>query len=128
MEPIFSSKVVIISDHNARFEFRNVTANGFEFAGCFENLVVSVGHFQLENSHFHGQAIVNGTVLIIDNSTATLDRVAFISTVETNLQDGVVYSSEYCPTALPDRATGVLSRKSIIFITQTWFERNNMGL
>ena len=102
--------------------------SGFDFVGCFENLVVSVGHFKLENSHFHGQTVVNGTVLIIDESTATLDRVGFISTVGTNLQDGAYYyvnSSEYCPI---DRATGVLSRRNVVVITQSWFEGNNVGL
>ena len=131
VEPIFSSKAVIICDHNARFEFRNiniVTVSGLDFVGCFENLVVSVGHLKLKNSHFHGQAVVNGTVLIIDESTATLDRVAFISTVGTYLQDGAydyVNSSEYCPT---ERATGVLSRRSVIVIAQSWFEGNSVGL
>ena len=55
VESIFSSKAVIICDHNARFKFRNidiVTVSGFDFVGCFENFVVSVGHFQIENSNF----------------------------------------------------------------------------
>ena len=132
VEPIFSSKAVIICDHNARFEFRNiniVTVSGFDFVGCFKNLVVSVGHYKFENSHFCGQTVVNGTVLTIEESTATLDRVAFICTVGTNLQDGIAYyyvnSSEYFPT---DRATGVLSRKSVIVNAQSWFEGNNVGL
>ena len=132
VEPIFSSKAVIICDHNARFEFRNiniVTVSGLDFVGCFENLVVFVGHYKFENSHFYGQTVVNGTVLTIDESTATLDRLAFISTVGTNLQDGVAYyfvnSSEYCPT---DRTTGVLSRRSVVVITQSWFEGNSVGL
>ena len=57
MCPISSSKAVITCGHNARFEFRNVsivTVSGFEFVGCFENNVTSVGRFQLENSGFLG--------------------------------------------------------------------------
>ena len=57
MYPISSSKAVITCGHNARFEFRNVsivTVSGFEFIRCFENNVVSVSHFQLENSGFLG--------------------------------------------------------------------------
>ena len=85
--PSFSSKAVIACSQNTRFEFRNVsiaTVSGLEFVGCFENHVVSVGQFQLINSSFfgNGRAIVNGTVLTIDESTANLDRVVFISTVE----------------------------------------------
>ena len=60
------SKAVITCGDNARFEFRNVgivTVSGLEFVGCFENYVLSVGQFQLENSAFcgNGQAIVNST-------------------------------------------------------------------
>ena len=131
--PIFSSKVVIICDHNARFEFRNisiVTVSGLDFVGCFENYVLSIGHFQIEKSKFHRKAVANGTVLTIDESISTLDRVVFITTVGTNLQDGAAYvnSSEGCPTALTDRAIGVLSRRSVIVVTQSWFEGNNVGL
>ena len=85
--PGSSSKAVISCGHNARFEFKNVstvTVSGLEFVGCFENHMISVSQFQLENSGFFGnsQAIVNGTVLIIEESVASLDRVAFISAVE----------------------------------------------
>ena len=85
--PGSSSKAVITRGHNARFEFRNISTvnvSGIEFVGCFENCVVSVGQFQIENSGFfgNGQAIANGTVLSIEESVASLDRVAFISAVE----------------------------------------------
>ena len=55
-----------------------------EFVECFESHVVSVDHFQLENSGFfcNGWAIVNSSVLIIEDSTASLDRVVFTSAVE----------------------------------------------
>ena len=72
------TKAVIVCNHNARFEFRNasiVTLSGLDFDGCFENGVISVGHFQLKNSKFSGQKIVNGSVLIIDHSAATLDTL-----------------------------------------------------
>ena len=48
-----SSKAMITCGHNARFKFINVSsaiASGLEFVGCFGNYVLSVGHFQLENS------------------------------------------------------------------------------
>ena len=60
--------------------------SGLEFVGCFESHVISVGQFPLENSG-NGQAIVNGTVLNIEESFASLDRVAFISAVK-KLQTG----------------------------------------
>ena len=37
------------------------------------------------------------------------------------------YSSESCPTDLPCRATIISSRRSVIVVTQSWFEGNNMG-
>ena len=63
------SKAVITCGDNARFEFRNVgivTVSGLEFVGCFENYVLSVGQFQLENSAFcgNGWAIVNSTTAL----------------------------------------------------------------
>ena len=39
-------------DINARFEFRNigiVRLSEFRFIGCFENIMVSIGQFQLED-------------------------------------------------------------------------------
>ena len=55
------------------------------------------------------------TVLTIDESTASLNRVAFISTVQVSVQNSTAYLnlSEQCPTdsLLPDRATIMLSQK-----------------
>ena len=139
--PITFEKPVINCGHNRRFEFRNVsivTISGLEFVGCFENYVVSVGHFQLENSVFLGHclALVNGTVMIIEDSTANLDRVtvAFLSAIE-NLQIGTAHeeiAENYCNSATisnidVDRVTGILLRSSNIDIIQSWFEGNNVG-
>ena len=137
--PISSSKALITCGPNARFEFRNVSivnASGFEFDGCFENHVVSVDHFQLENSRFigNGQVIVNGTVLIIENSTANLDSVAFISAVET-LQTRDTPQEQELPLSCTagaietiDAVTGIMLRRSNIQITQSSFEGNRVGL
>ena len=100
--PSFSSKAVIICDHNARFVFGNisiVTVSGLEFVGCLQNHVVSIGQFQLENSSFfgNGQAIVSGTVLTLVESTANLDGVVFISAVESST---IQKLPENCTTAV----------------------------
>ena len=129
--PSFSSKAVIICDHNASFVFGNisiVTVSGLEFVGCLENHVVSIGQFQLENSSFfgNGQAIVSGTVLTIEESTANLDGVVFISAVESNT---IQELPENCTTIFSmDMAIGILLRGSSIRITQSWFEENKVGL
>ena len=118
--PGTSSKAVITCGQNARFEFRNVstvTMSGLEFVGCFENYVISVGQFQLEKSGFigSGQAIVNGTVLIIEESVGSLDRVAFISAVE-KLQTGAApqepKDSYTCMIETMDEVTGILLKCS----------------
>lgn len=76
--------------------------------------------------------LVNGTVFTIDKSNATLDKVAFISTVRVSTQHGAAYVnlSEPCPTnsLLPERAMVILSRKSIMVVIQSWFEGNIVGL
>lgn len=135
VEPILSSRAFIICDNNARFEFKNVsivTLSGLYLIGCFETHVVFIGHFLVKNSRFYGQAVLNGSILTIKESTATLDRVAFISDSTIDSQDNVTfmndYSSESCPTDLPCRATIILSRRSVVVVTQSWFEGNNMGL
>ena len=124
--PSFSLKAVIVCGHNARFEFRNVsivTVSGLEFVGCLENHVISVGQFQLENSSFfgNGQAIVNSTVLTINESAANLDRVAFISVVE--LQENCTATNSPM-----NRMIGISLKRSIIRITQSWFEGNDVVL
>ena len=141
--PATSSKIVITCGHNTRFAFRNVsivTVSGLEFVGCFENHVLSVGHFQLENSGFfgNGQPLVNGTVLSIEESTASLNRVAYVSVIDKPLTIQqvleILYPDSYNCTELAqifstvDRAIGISLTRSSISITQSWFEGNNVGL
>ena len=140
--PASSSKIVIACGHNARFAFRNisiVTVSGLEFVGCFENHVLSVGQFQLENSGFfgNGQPLVNGTVLSIEESTASLNRVAYVSVIDKPLTIQQVleipYHSYKCTElaqifSTMDRAIGISLTRSSISITQSWFEGNNVGL
>ena len=134
---VWPMKAVIICSKNARFEFRNISAvsvSGLELVGCFENRVVSVGLFQLENSKFfgNGQAMVNGRVLIIEKSTASLNGVVFISALE-KLQTSAAPQelSESCPIGIietVDAVIGILLNRSNIRITQSWFEGNKVGL
>ena len=122
--PISSSKAVITCGHN---EFRNasiVTVSGLEFVECFKYHVVSVSHFQLENSGFFGndQAIINGSVLIIEDRTASLDSVVFLSAVEKLQSDAASQQElpESCTVGVietTDVVIGILSRRSSIRIT-----------
>ena len=133
-----SSKTVITCGHNARFEFRNVstvTVSGLEFVGCFENYMISVGQFQLENSGFFGtgQVIGNRTVLSIEESVANLNRFTFVSVVD---KRELSYDDHFnCSVTVLDQKIsavdteiGILSRSSNISITHSRFEGNNVGL
>ena len=128
-----SSKAVIICGYSARLNLGIVIISGLDFVGCFENHIVSVGQFQLENSAFfgNGQATISGTVLTIEESTVSLDRVPFISTVK-KLQTSVasqVPDDCYAGTVeTMDAVIGILLRSSNIRITQSQFEGNNIGL
>ena len=133
VKPLLASRAIIICNHNATFEFRKidvVIVGDLDFVGCFENYVMSVGQFQMEHSKFYSEGLVNSTVLTIDESIATLDRVAFISTVRGSVQKSAAYRnlSGSCLSLLPDRTTIILSWKSNTVITQSWFEGNNVGL
>ena len=84
--PGSSSTAVITCGPNARFEFRNVSAvtvSGLKFVGCFENSVVRVDQFGLKNSAFLGNCMTSiGTVLIIEESDASLEYVVFASVLD----------------------------------------------
>ena len=126
--PPSSSKAVITCGHNARFEFKNVsivTVSGLEFVGCFENRVLSVNRFQLENSGFFGnsQEIVNGSILSIDKTIANLDRVAFVSAVDVLHPDNGTLAADNLSLAIK-RVNGILLKSSNIRITQSRFEGN----
>ena len=130
-------RATIICGNNSRFEFRNistVSVSGLEFIGCFENHVVSIGIFQLQNSQFfgNGQVLVNGTVLIIEDSTASLDGVLFISAIEQlqssatpeNLPEGCVVGT----IETMDEVIGISLKSSSVRISHSRFEGNKVGL
>ena len=87
-----SSKAIIMCGHGARFEFSHISiviVSGLDFVGCSQNHIVSVGFIQLENSAFYsnccGYADINGTTVIIEESSASLARVTFTSAVGHNV-------------------------------------------
>ena len=55
-----------------------ITVSSLGFLGCFQNQIISVFQFQLRMSTFYNQADINGTTLIVCDSNASLDEVAFI--------------------------------------------------
>ena len=136
--PGSSSKVEITCGHKARFEFRNistVTISGLEFIGCFQNHVITVPRFQFENSGFfgNGRAIVNSTVLRIEESTAYLDWVVFNGMMLSAVDELDYYQLHHCYSiekifSNVDRVTGITLRSSNVTISNSRFEGNNVGL
>ena len=120
-ETISSSKAVhIVCAHNSRFEFRNVrsvTVSGFDFVGCFENHIEFVGLLQLENSNFTRASLekVDSTQLIITKTSACIDRVAFMSVDDNQLQ------------MRPHIYRVIFAIESAVVFTQNWFEGYNVG-
>ena len=58
--------------------------------GCIEAHFISIGHILIENLRFYDLAVINGSILTIDKCTATLDKVAFVSSTinsQANSQD-----------------------------------------
>ena len=137
MCPISSSKAVITCGHNARFEFRNVsivTVSGFEFVGCFENNVTSVGRFQLENSGFlgNGQTTDNvnshrstaqvrtkfvrivGAVIFAHKSNMSITHTKFIN----NTGNAIVYVNSGTITSI-DHSEFINNTGSILTASRT---------
>ncbi len=137
VDPISSSKATIVCGINARFAFNNVstvTLSELEFVECFRNDVVSVSQFRLKNSAFfgNGQAIINGTVLTIEETVAYLDRVVFSSIVDAPpwVQELKLTYPKSCTAAMfltMESVIGILLKRSSISITQSWFEGNSVG-
>ena len=130
-------RATIICGENSRFEFRNistVSVSGLEFVGCFETHVVSIGLFQLQYTQFfgNGQVLVNGTVLTIEDSTASLDGVLFISAIDKlqssakpeNLPEGCAVGT----IETMDEVIGISLKNSSIRISHSRFEGNMVGL
>ena len=126
--PSSSSNVVITCGPYARFIFINittVTVSGLGFVGCLGNYVTSVGLLQLRNSGFFGNGgrpIFSNAVLFIEESNANLDRMAFISVVETQAT-----SQDLLQKCQNTNVIGIFSSQSNVTISQSLFEENNVG-
>ena len=115
------SKSMIICYHGTRFEFSNVsivTMTGFEFLECSGSKVVSVGQFILKNSRFYSEIDVYSTVLTIADTIASLDRVTFTCIIAQQPQN---HTTQLHITT----AVILISDKSAVTITQSWFTRNS---
>ena len=128
----FSSTPQIICSLDTKFEFRNigtVTINGLDFIECSGNRLEFISQFQLAGSMFYSPAGADGTTLTIAESTAYLDRVAFLSTIEStqDLTISTLQPQENC-TLNSTTIYRILTNNSVIVITQSLFDRTVGGV
>ena len=120
-----SSNTWINCSLDTKLEFRNirtVTINGLDFIECSENQLEFVGQFHLTDSTIYSHPELDGTTLTIAESTAYLDRVAFLSTIENaslqldncTLESATIYR--------------ILAIKSVVIITRGLFDRSIVGV
>ena len=128
----FSSTPQIICSLNTKFEFRNintVTIDGLDFIECSGNQLELISQFHLTDSTFNIPAGVDGTTLTIAESTIHLDRVAFLSGIESaqDLTVNTLRPQENC-TLNSTTMYRILTSNSVIVITQSLFDGSVMGV
>ena len=120
-ELILLSKSMITCNHDAKFEFSNVsivTMTGLKFVECSGSKVESVGQFVLESSRFDSGVEVYTTILAIVDTISSLDRVIFARII-------IAQQPQNHTTQLHIAGAVILSNRSVITITQSWFTENN---
>ena len=122
----------IVCSPNATFEFRNigtVTINGLDFIECSGNLFESVTRFRLTKLTFYDHPEVDGTTLTIAESIAYVDRVAFLSTIESAL-DRTNTSLQLQENCTSDSVTvyRILTSNSVVIISQSSFDTSVIGV
>ena len=128
----FSSSTRIICDRDTKFEFRNVSSiaiTGINFIGCSGNQLKSVGQFYITNCTFYNHPEVDGTTLNIAESTAYLEKVAFLSLAE-NVKyrvDTSLQPQENC-TLDSETIYRILVNNSITVVTQSLFHKSVIGV
>jgi hypothetical protein len=126
----FSMTHRIVCRPGARFEFRNVsiiTIRGLDFVDCYGNVFVSVGRFHLTESTFYSHPERDGTTLYITESTAHLERVAFLATTE-SAQDHAITTvtlkpRENCSATI----YRIVTNNSDVIIEETLFDTSIVG-
>ena len=121
-------RAVITCGFQARIEFINVSVvvvSGFEFAGCTGSKAVSISQLKLQNSIFHSQINLNGTVLTLDGSTATLDEVQFLGESGRPNESNFTLKAESCMNksfGITGNYGVLLLKISIVTIKRSLFE------
>ena len=125
-----TSEIRITCNADTRFEFRNVnsvTVRGLHFVESSGNLVASVGQIHLT---FSSDPEVSGTTLIIVGSTAYLDNISFLSTIENTAQyreSVTVQSQENC-TSDSAGTYRIVTNNSVIIVAHSLFDGSMIGV
>ena len=93
---------------------------------CYGNLLVSVSGFNLTESTFYNHPKHEGTTLTITESTAYLERVAFLSTTESAPGDTIntLKPQESCNSTV----YRILANNSVVDIKEGLFDRSVLGV
>ena len=108
-----SSSIVILCNGLGRFDLSSIPVvhvGNLTFIGCPGNKVESIHHFTLEYSSFIGQENAPGTALELIDTSASLCNSTFISN---------------CGKEHKYYGGAILSARSNINITKSWFEGNH---
>lgn len=130
----FSTAPKIICSLDAWFKFRNintVTISGLDFIDCYGNSVVSVGRFHLMESTFYSHPEHDSTTLSITDSTAYLERVAFLASTE-GVQDHAITTVTLKPrencSSNSTTIYRILVNSSVVIIKENLFDKSIVGV
>ena len=134
MYTLFPSITQINCSLGTKFVFRNantVTVNRLNFLGCSGNLLEFIDRFHLIDSTFYDHPEADGTTLTIADSTAYLERIAFLSSVE-SVPDLIhvlqPQEKENCNLSSTTDIKKILTNNSVVIITQGLFDSSIWGL
>ncbi|MCG8622001.1 MAG: right-handed parallel beta-helix repeat-containing protein, partial [Proteobacteria bacterium] len=108
-----------------------VAINGLNFLDCSGNLLEFVDRFHLIDSTFYDHPEADGTTLTIADSTAYLERIAFLSSIESapDLIDVLQpQEKENCNPSSTTDIKKILTNNSVVIITQGLFDSSIWGL
>ena len=123
MYTLFPSITQINCSLGTKFVLRNVstvTVNRLNFLGCSGNLLEFIDRFHLTDSTFYDHPEADGTTLTIADSTAYLDKIAFLSSVES--APDLIHmlqpqEKENCNPSSTTDIKKILTNNSVVIIT-----------
>ena len=122
---------IVCNDSSAKFQFydvKAVTISGLTFVGCTGNEVNKVTQFTLEDSLFSGHEAINGTALVLVETSAKILQTKFrhnYGNIETVVSYYSYFRNAYDVTQVRATAGGALTMsRSNVTLVNSLFEGN----